>query len=205
MSHDTVIHRLVRPAVRSAASTGVTPNHLTFLRLATGLAAAAGFSRGGVLWPDLGAVVLLISFLLDRADGELARWTGQTSQGGYRLDLICDCIATAAAFVGMGVGARNALGPASGLIGVVAAVSVSLVYWQINVVKIMPARGLSDRRGRTLFDPDDAMLATPFMVWLGWMPWVVAVAAAATPLVSGAIALLAARRALRPAAAHRQA
>ena len=125
MSHDTLVHRLVRPVVRAIAPTRITPNHLTTARLITGLAAALGFAQGGWVWPDLAAGVMLVSLLLDRADGELARQTGRTSRKGYRYDLICDCVATAAGFIGLGVGVREVFGPVAILLGIIAALSVT--------------------------------------------------------------------------------
>jgi archaetidylinositol phosphate synthase len=53
--------------------TRVRPNHLTTLRLISGLAACLCFGLGtnsGMIW---GGVLWLVSALLDRADGERAR------------------------------------------------------------------------------------------------------------------------------------
>ena len=60
---------------------------------------------------------LLVSLLLDRADGELARQTGRSSLGGYRYDLVCDCIGNIVAFIGLGIGLRAAMGPLAVLLG----------------------------------------------------------------------------------------
>jgi len=82
MSHDTWVHRLVRPAVRPLVHGPVTPNQITWLRLAGGLSAAIAFSQGEDFWRNVGAVAFLVSFLLDRADGELARQlAGKASLG----------------------------------------------------------------------------------------------------------------------------
>ena len=197
MSHDTVLHRLVRPVVHGAARWGVTPDQLTWMRLATGLAAGLAFAHGGARWPDIGAGVMLASLLLDRADGELARHTGQTSRRGYRLDLACDCAATAAGFIGMGVGSRAVLGPAAPWLGVVAGVCVVVMFWQINVASLALGKSVADRSGRVLFDPDDAMLGTPILIWCGWMPAALGLAALATPVAVISLAALALRRAAR--------
>jgi archaetidylinositol phosphate synthase len=74
------------------------------MRLATGLAASIFFAQGTYDWRALGGIVLLFSMLLDRADGELARQTGQTSLTGHRYDLAADGIASIATFVGLGIG-----------------------------------------------------------------------------------------------------
>ena len=197
MSHDTLVHRLVRPTVRTLARTPVTPNQLTTARLITGLAAAAAFARGGTLWPDIGGGLMLVSLLLDRADGELARQVGRMSEGGYRYDLFSDCVATVAAFVGMGWGARPVFGPAAILLGLVAGVSVAVVFWLINGVKLAKVASYATAGGRVLFDLDDAMLLAPILVWCGAMAWTVAIAAALTPLVAlglGAASLRSAQR-----------
>ncbi len=176
--------------MRQLAATPVTPNHITTLRLATGLAAAIGFAQGGVLWPDIGAGLMLVSILLDRADGELARQTGKMSKSGYRYDLICDCVATMAGFFGMGFGVQDVFGPAAILMGLVAGVSVAVVFWLINGVKLTPLPPADWPDRRVIVDPDDAMILAPFFVWFRVMPWTVAVAAVATPLVAIVLAVM---------------
>jgi archaetidylinositol phosphate synthase len=69
MSHNPWTHRIVPPIVRPLIGTGVTPNHLTTLRLLTGVATALRMARGDRFWSDLASAVFLLSFLLDRADG----------------------------------------------------------------------------------------------------------------------------------------
>lgn len=197
MSHDTLVHRLVRPPVRALAKTGVTPNQLTTLRLLTGVLAATGFALGGRLWPALGAASMLASSLLDRADGELARAVGKTSAGGTRYDLLADGASTVVVFIGMGLGAREAWGPVSVLYGGVAAVSVVALFILTQRLEPAGAACVSSRP----FDPDDALLAAPFLVWAGLMPWAVLVAAVVSPLVAVALGALALAR--RPAAALR--
>jgi phosphatidylglycerophosphate synthase len=192
MSHNTLLHRLIRPAISRLADTAVTPNHVTTLRLATGLAAAAAFAAGGTFWPDLGAGAMLLSLLLDRADGELARASGKMSLGGYRYDLFADGLSTVAAFVGMGFGARSMWGPASILLGLLAAVGV---LWLFLVMPKIDARphGSSERP----LDPDDALLGAPLLVWAGLMSWTVlitAVISLSLAVVLTALALIHRRR-----------
>jgi hypothetical protein len=194
MSHDTIVHRIVRPAVRTLAKTPVTPDHLTILRFATGLVSAAAFVLGGRRWIDIGAAVFLLSALLDRADGELARQTNRFSRHGHRYDLLADWSAGAAAFIGLGVGARfGPLGPAAPLLGVLAATGVTVLFYGINVRQVTPPRYAADG-GRVLVDPDDAMFAVPPLLWC--------FGASAVLLPSGILApLLALRMVLRLRAA----
>jgi phosphatidylglycerophosphate synthase len=166
LSHDTIVHRFVRPAVRLLAKSPITPDHLTALRFATGVAAAGAFAKGGRDWIEIGAAVFLLSALLDRTDGELARQTGRVSQHGHRYDLLADWSAGAMTFVGLGVGARGGpLGLAAPILGVLAATATSVLFWAGNVSK-PPERPHHPAAGvRVLMDPDDAMFAIPLLLW----------------------------------------
>lgn len=165
VSHDTLIHRMIRPAIRRIAPTGVTPNQLTTLRLISGLVAAAAFAQGGVMWPDMGGGIFVLAILLDRADGELARQTGQCSLGGHRYDLVCDCTASVAAFLGLGLGLMGTLGAVGILLGLSAGTGVGALFWQLNVLKLAPLRAYTLLNERVVVDPDDAMIFVPILIW----------------------------------------
>ncbi len=181
MSHNTLLHSLVRPPIRLLAGTAITPNQVTTLRLVTGLAAGAGFALGGVA-RDVGAGLFLLSLLLDRADGELARMTGKTSVGGYRYDLICDCVATVLAFVGLGVGLWGALGPLAVVLGIAAGASVIAMFYMLNVSNTAKAQGI-DVAGRTFADPDDATVGLSILIWLGQAEAALVLAGVLTPVI----------------------
>ncbi|HEX7854532.1 MAG TPA: CDP-alcohol phosphatidyltransferase family protein [Sphingobium sp.] len=192
MSHNTIIHRIVRRPVQLAARTAVTPNHITTLRLLTGLLAACLFAAGSAPWMAIGGGVFILSMLLDRADGELARQTGQMSLRGYRYDLASDCIASVATFVGLGVGMTAVHGPASIWIGLLGGVGIGVLFFELNVLKLGEVRGYDLAEGLTV-DPDDAMIFVPVLIWLG-LAWPMTIAAAIiTPLASLVLALIALR------------
>ena len=178
MSHQTLLHRAVRPLVRRLARTGVQPNHLSALRLATAAGAACSFAIGSRHALAIGSALFTSSALLDRADGELARQTNQFTPLGHRLDLIGDCAADAVAFLALGFGARKtALGRVAPLLGLTAGASVIALFLQLN----------SGRRRAPVVrpvDPDDAILLVPvLLLCLGSMP-VVALAGTVTPVVA---------------------
>ena len=100
MSSNTWVHRLVRRGVRPLVDTPVTPNQLTTLRLLTGLLAVGGFAAGTPRASAVAGTLCLISALLDRADGELARLGGKTSSRGHASDMISDSTVTILTFVG---------------------------------------------------------------------------------------------------------
>ena len=93
-----------RGIVPPLARAGITPNQVTTVRLLVGLSAAACFAAGTFTWRLAGAVLFVVSFVLDRADGDLARATGHTSPAGHTYDLISDTVCNALAFVGLGLG-----------------------------------------------------------------------------------------------------
>lgn len=184
MSHDTLIHRIVRPVIRRIAPLGVTPNQVTTLRLITGLAASACFAAGTKSSFDVGAGVFVLSMLLDRADGELARQTGQMSKSGHRYDLACDWIGTVVAFFGIGIGLAGSLGEIAIALGLAAGLAAGVLFWQSNVLKLEDPPGYRAPNGRILFDPDDAMLAVPLFIWLGLTASVLVVAATLAPALA---------------------
>ncbi len=190
MSHDTIAHRLVRPLVRPLVGTLIRPNHLTLLRFGTGFAAAAAFAEGDQGLVALGAGSFLVSSLLDRADGVLARLSGQMSRLGHRLDLIADCTTNALAFCGLGWGARTGwLRGWSPLLGVLAAVGVVTLFWEINARGRKALPGAVSRDGQVLFDPDDAIVAVPVLLWCVGATPVLLLAGSITPVLAVWVAL----------------
>src|ERR1700728_3192956 len=96
--------RLARWLVAPLKDSRVTPNHLTTVRLAVGLAAAAAFLPGTYGWSNLGALLLVAANFLDHTDGELARMSGKTSRIGHVYDLASDAVVTILLFIAIGVG-----------------------------------------------------------------------------------------------------
>src|SRR6266446_6767873 len=66
--------------------TSITPNAVTFLWMICLLGAAAAFSLGKYIFLILGALLILLSYVLDCTDGELARLTSRTSKIGTQLE-----------------------------------------------------------------------------------------------------------------------
>ena len=69
ISYDTWIHRIVETGVRPLIGTRTTPNHLTTLRLLTGLSAAGLYAIGEAPWLIVASGLFVLSLILDRADG----------------------------------------------------------------------------------------------------------------------------------------
>ena len=185
MSHNTAIHRLTRPLVARAARTRLRPNHVTALRIVTALAAAAAFSRGSVHAIHVGSALFVVSALLDRADGELARQTGRVSRWGHVLDLAADCSADALVILAAGIGAIHSwLGGWALVLGLSGAISTVTLFWLLNHPARIPRQPASGR----LFDPDDAILGIPVIACCAGLPSVLLLAGAVTPMVAGWLA-----------------
>ncbi len=189
---------MVRPAVRTLARAPVTPNQITWLRLLTGVAAALAFAQGEDVWRHWGAALFLVSLLLDRADGELARLSGKTSAYGHKLDLASDSLANGLAFLGLGIGLRDETfglwAPGMGVLAGLAVGAVLLLVVRVEMTEGLRAAELGSTAG---FDPDDGMLALPLLIWLGFAELLLVLAAVGAPLFCLAMAIKLRRRLAR--------
>ncbi len=183
MSHNTWIHRIARAAVvRPLRNTPVTPNHLTTLRLAAGIGAAAALAVGVERWAHIGAGLFVVSMVLDRADGDLARLTGRTSPGGHTYDLIADAASNTLILVGLGVGLRDSdYGVWALPMGVLAGAAIAVILWLVMRIEEVEGSRAAELPSFAGFDPDDAMLAVPIAVWLGASELLLAAAAIGAP------------------------
>ena len=107
MVGDSWTHKMARICILPLVNTPVTPNHLTTVRLITGIAACAAFAVDTGEWDIWGGCLWLFSAFLDRADGELARVSGKITPGGHKFDMFCDVTVTSLFFLGAGIGLRG--------------------------------------------------------------------------------------------------
>ena len=120
---------------RRVAGTRITPDQMTIVALAIGLAAAPFFltDRPSVQW--IGGALFLLHSIVDGCDGELARLKFQESRRGGLLDFWGDNVVHVAVFAAMGLGLARSTGAvwplwcaASATLGTAA--SASFVYWR---------------------------------------------------------------------------
>jgi phosphatidylglycerophosphate synthase len=83
--------------------TGLAADHITYASIASGV--VGGLLVGvGSLWFDIGAVILLqLAYLLDVADGEVARIRGSAGKRGTYLDLIGHVLQNRALYAGASI------------------------------------------------------------------------------------------------------
>jgi archaetidylinositol phosphate synthase len=185
VSHNTHIHKVARLAIKPFIGTIVRPNHVTTARLLVGIAAAGSLAVGEGPWPAIGAGLFVLSVLLDRADGELARLTNTMSSGGHQYDLIADAICNALILIGLGVGLRESvIGDWAILYGFVAGVSIAAILWIVIKIEALDGQRTAELPSFGGFDVDDLILLIPVGIWLGWSESILLAAATITPLVA---------------------
>src|SRR6266403_1723298 len=173
--------RLARRLVAPLKDSLVTPNHLTSVRLAIGLAAAAAFLPGTYGWSNLGALLLVSSNFLDHTDGELARISGKSSRIGHWYDLASDAAVTILLFVAMGVGvgtrsARVLQVPPLAL-GTIAGIAIALIFFLRAHIEEMAGKAAGKQASMGGFETEDVLYLLPLVTLCnGATPFLVAAA-----------------------------
>jgi phosphatidylglycerophosphate synthase len=127
------IRRLSPYLTRLLVGTRITPNGVTWLMIAAGLAAAALLSVPGVVTAAAAVLLIQLQILLDCSDGELARWRGESSVAGVYLDRIGHWVTEAGLPIALGVRADEAT------LGLIVAVLVLLVKGESALVTVARA------------------------------------------------------------------
>jgi archaetidylinositol phosphate synthase len=163
----------------------VRPNHLTALRLLSGLAGCALLSVGSRSTAVWSGILWIVSCVLDRADGELARMGDLRSDSGKVLDFYSDMILDSFWFLGAGFGLRHSsLGEYAAPLGVLACGSMLLVMWSSELLERLSAPGVKafDFTGVKRFHPDDMLFLLAPFTWLGWLVPILVASSVCTPI-----------------------
>jgi archaetidylinositol phosphate synthase len=178
--------RLARRLVTPLKNTRATPNHLTTVRLAFGLAAAAAFLPGTYGWTNIGALLLILSNFLDHTDGELARISGKTSRIGHLYDLASDAVVTILLFVaiGIGVGAKvgSVLQMPPAVLGLVAGSAVALIFYLRMRIEAMAGKAASKQASMAGFETEDVLYLLPLVTVFNGLPPFLIAASLGAPL-----------------------
>ncbi len=174
--------RFVRLLLRPFVKSPLTPNHLTGMRLVAGVTAGIlyGFGDAGALWAS---GFYLLAVILDHADGELARMSGQSSAFGHKFDRLTDGVNHFALFTGLGVGLCEAIlgrwavpmGLGAGLAG------AFTVYLRVLNERRLGRMALS-QPGWGGFEIEDVMYLVGPVTWLGELVFFLTAASVGTPL-----------------------
>ena len=181
MIGDSWTHKLARLVIMPFLGTRLRPNHLTTLRLVSGVAACVCFalgSRSGLTW---GGALWLVSAFLDRADGELARVGNMMTRAGHIYDYHTDNFVNSLFFAAIGVGLRHSwLAEWAIPLGILSAASLlacNIFSEQLEQRSPPQTRAYSGRFG---FDPDDALYLMAPLAWLNWFAPILIAAAIGT-------------------------
>ena len=90
--------------VKIVYQTNVTPNQLTIIAIFIGLASGCVYATGLPGACIYGAILFMLYNVFDCSDGMLARLKKNGSHAGRIIDGIADYLATAAVFIGLGIG-----------------------------------------------------------------------------------------------------
>ena len=126
------IRRLSPYATRLFVRLGLSPNAVTWLFIAAGLAAAGVLALEDLGIAGVAGAVLLIQLqiLLDCSDGEVARWQGRFSAKGIYLDRIGHYLTESALPIALGIRADEVT------LGLVIAVLVLLIKSETALVHV---------------------------------------------------------------------
>ena len=139
----------------------ITPNHLTTLRLLTGMAGAYIFAVGEA--PNLAAWLIVLSNFLDHTDGELARLSGRQSRFGHNFDLVSDALVTSGMFIGIGIGLLPAEGTVALVQGLVAGLAVAAIFHLRNTLESRYGKNVTRQPRWGGFEAEDVLYLIPLM------------------------------------------
>jgi phosphatidylglycerophosphate synthase len=127
------IRRVSPHVTRQLARSAITPNGVTWLMIACGVAAGAALTIEGIWGPLLAVAAIQLQILFDCCDGELARWQKRYSAAGIYLDRIGHVLTAIALPVGLGIRADEPV------LGLVIAVLCVFVWAQSAFVHVARA------------------------------------------------------------------
>ncbi len=90
--------------VKIIHKTSITPNHLTLVALACGIASGIIFAFGSSVAFQVGSILYFLFNVFDCSDGQLARLKRNGTPAGRIIDGVADYIAGLAVFLGIGIG-----------------------------------------------------------------------------------------------------
>jgi archaetidylinositol phosphate synthase len=183
--NQTYAHAFARIFVRPLIGTWVRPNHLTVLRLIVGLAACALLAVGSRATAAWSGILWIVTCVLDRADGELARLGDLRSESGKVLDYYSDMILDALWFLGAGLGLRHSwLGDIAVPLGLLTSGSMLLCIGYAEMFERLSGPGTKAWAGVRHFHPDDALFLLAPLTWLGWLAPILVAASICTPIIA---------------------
>ena len=160
--------QLARWLITPLVHTRVSPNHLTTVRLAVGVAGIIALMPGTYLWSNIGALLFVLSNFLDHTDGELARLSGKTSRAGHLYDLISDALIHILLFTAIGFGLSDGpLGQWAVLLGALTGCAVSFIFAMRMVIENRLGKAGTRQASFGGFETEDVLYLMPLVTLSG--------------------------------------
>jgi phosphatidylglycerophosphate synthase len=127
-----LINPINRVLVGPLAKTGVPPTAVTLASFVVGIAAAVALymaAQGFVRWLYVAPLLVFVAHLFDALDGDLARYTGKTSEFGAALDPVLDRAREFLYALAVGAGLSFGDGPALAWLAAIVCIGGVQVYY----------------------------------------------------------------------------
>jgi hypothetical protein len=118
--------------VRMIGRTSITPNQISILSFIIIVLSAILLSSTGYFFHAAGGILLLVSYIVDCLDGDLARYKSIESPLGAMLDSILDRCGDFAVILGVTINGWRLYGDVNWLIGGFVLVGMSQIYFYIT-------------------------------------------------------------------------
>ena len=166
--------KLIFPLVRHVSGwvtplllmTPISANGVSVLSLLIGIAAGWLLMEGSYVSILQAAGLIVVSYVLDNCDGEVARARGQASAFGEALDDFADWIVHAVFFFGLGYGHAEISGENVWFwLGNIAAVGATINYFIGQYLTVLERRG-EKQEGVKEEDEEENILPTTLLLWV---------------------------------------
>ena len=150
--------------------TPITPNQLTFFGLVIFALGPLSF----FLWPTtlgfvLATIIIEFAYIIDQADGQLARLTQRTSELGAQLDFLIDEFKALLLVAGIGLGLWNRFGADHWLIlGLLGALVIAFATSLTGFIRRPEYAGVAIRPGTQVTGPPRPKGAIAYALWLSF-------------------------------------
>jgi phosphatidylglycerophosphate synthase len=178
--------RISLALTRRLVGTAITPNAMTMVSAAIGLASAPFFLSAAPGWQLTGALLFLAHSILDGCDGEIARLKFLQSRRGAALDFWSDNVVHVAVFTCIGLGwARASASPwplVAAAIAVVATLGAASVMFRRTADDRATAGGSSSARLLDALASRDFIYVLIVLSAFGKAAWFLGTVAIGTPV-----------------------
>jgi len=164
--------RIARQIIRPFARTPLTPNMVTAVSFAFGLASSFTFAFAIETMAGWAALLFMLAVLTDHMDGELARMTGKTSTIGHHLDYIVGTLNYAALFIGLGVGlSRGPMGDEALALGLTVGIANPAICALRMLMDSRYGAEAVEHPAAGGFEIEDFIYLIGPIAWLGWIEY----------------------------------